>query len=91
LTDLLQQIKDQDYISLDLDTKAIILDDASLIEKCDVAKQEYMTMINDLHNILQSQEDLTHDEKLEYCNSERYFMKMYLRNAIIKINKCFPD
>lgn len=48
-------------------------------------------MINDVHSMLQDYEKLSNDEKLEYCNSERYYMKMYLRHALIKINKCFPE
>ena len=50
-----------------------------------------MAMINDVHILLQNYEKLSNEEKLEYCNSERYFMKMYLRHALIKINKCFPE
>ncbi len=48
-------------------------------------------MINDVHELLQNYEKLSNEEKLEYCNSERYLMKMYLRHALIKINKCFPE
>ena len=48
-------------------------------------------MINDLHNLLKNCNDLSNDEKLEYCNNERYYMKEYLKHALIKINTCFPD
>ena len=48
-------------------------------------------MINDLHNVLKNCKDLSNDEKLEYCNSERHYMKEYLKHALLKINTCFPD
>ena len=48
-------------------------------------------MINDVHNLIDNCEGLSNDQKLEYCNSERQFMKHYLKYSLIKINKCFPD
>jgi len=48
-------------------------------------------MINDVHALLENCNDLSNTQKLEYCNSERHFMKQYLRQALIKVNKCFPD
>ena len=50
-----------------------------------------MTMINDVHNLIDNCEGLPNDKKLEYCNSERQFMKQYLKYSLLKINKCFPD
>lgn len=48
-------------------------------------------MINDVHNVLNNCEGLSNDQKLEYCNSERHFMKQYMKFSLIKINRCFPD
>jgi len=48
-----------------------------------------MTMMNDIHSLLLNYEDLTTDQNLEYYNSEQCYMRMYLRYALIKINKCF--
>ncbi len=48
-------------------------------------------MVNDIHSLLINYEDLSIDQKLEYCDSERYYMRMYMRHAMIKINKCIPD
>lgn len=67
------------------------LNDISLIDKCDEIKDDYLTLINDVHSLLHDSEKLSNDEKMEYCNSERYYMKMYLRHTLIKINKCFPE
>ena len=68
-----------------------LLNDDLIIQKCDAAKKEYLIMINDVHTLLENCKDLSNNQKLEYCNSERHFMKQYLRHALIKINKCFPD
>jgi len=68
-----------------------VLNDSSLIKKCDEIKKEYMTMMDDIHSLLINYEDLSINQKLEYCNSERYYMRMYMRHALIKINKVIPD
>ena len=66
-------------------------DDELIIQKCESVKNDYMTMINDVHNLIDNCEELSNNQKLEYCNSERHFMKQYLKYSLIKINKCFPD
>ena len=33
-----------------------------------------------LHKILQNSQNLTKQQRFEYCNSERYFMKLYLKD-----------
>ncbi|MHA2289848.1 MAG: hypothetical protein ACXABG_13770 [Promethearchaeota archaeon] len=68
-----------------------LLNDDSIIQKCDTAKNEYLVMINDVHALLENCNDLSNSQKLEYCTSERHFMKQYLKHALIKIHKCFPD
>ena len=68
-----------------------LLNDDLLIQKCDAAKNEYLVMIHDVHSLLENYNDLTNTQRLEYCNSERHFMKQYLKHALIKVNKCFPD
>jgi len=68
-----------------------ILNDSSIIQKCDEIKKEYMVMMDDIHSLLINYEDLSNNQKLEYCNSERYYMRMYMKHAMIKINKCIPD
>lgn len=68
-----------------------VLNDSSIIQKCDEIKKEYMIMMDDIHSLLKNYSDLSIDQKLEYCNSERYYMRMYLKHAMIKINTCIPD
>ena len=48
-------------------------------------------MVEDIHLILNICEDLTNYERLNYCNSERHYMKQYLKHTMIKINRIFPD
>jgi len=40
---------------------------------------ENLKILNDLQDILQNCTNLTQKEKLEYCKSQRFFMKLYLR------------
>ncbi len=48
-------------------------------------------MVEDIHVILSNHENLTNYEKLNYCNSERHYMKQYLKHTMIKINQILPD
>lgn len=62
-----------------------------IIQECDIAKNEYLTMAEDIHTILKNCEDLSNFEKLDYCNSERHYMKQYLKHTMIKLNRILPD
>lgn len=57
-----------------------------IIKRCDKAKNEYFDIISDLHALLRDCDNLTNAQKLEYCESERNFMKLYLKNALVKTN-----
>ncbi|MFX1478176.1 MAG: hypothetical protein ACFFCI_08585 [Promethearchaeota archaeon] len=48
-------------------------------------KADYLTISKDIQSILSNCPDLTTSQKLDYCNNQRYFMKMYLRNIVIKL------
>ena len=50
-------------------------------------EEEYLSISTDIHSILSNYPDLTSDQKLDYCNNQRYFMKLYLREVITKINQ----
>ena len=49
------------------------------------AKYDNFKLLTDIQNVLQKCRHLTNKDKLNYCNTQRYFMKLYLR----EINK--PD
>ncbi|MFW9825871.1 MAG: hypothetical protein ACFFE4_23230 [Candidatus Thorarchaeota archaeon] len=49
------------------------------------ADSEYLSISADIHSILSNYPDLTNNQKLEYCISQRYFMKLYLKEVLIKI------
>ncbi|MFX0029826.1 MAG: hypothetical protein ACFE8B_11490 [Candidatus Hermodarchaeota archaeon] len=51
------------------------------------AETEYLSISNDIHSILANCPDLSSDQKLDYCNSQRYFMKMYLKEIVVKLKK----
>ena len=40
---------------------------------------EHLLTLRKLHKILQNGQHLTGKQKLDFCDSERYFMKLYLR------------
>jgi len=48
-------------------------------------------MAEDIHAILGNRVDLTNFEKLDYCNSERHYMKQYLKHTMIKLNQILHD
>ncbi len=54
------------------------------------SKNEYLAISNDIHSILSNCPDLTNIQKLDFCNNQRYFMKMYLKEVLIQINKVYP-
>ena len=49
------------------------------------AKADYLAISNDIQSILSNCPDLSTSQKLDYCNSQRYFMKLYLRNIVTKL------
>lgn len=49
--------------------------------------EEFLAISNDIHLILTNNTDLTNAQKLDFCNNQRYFMKLYLKKMLIKINK----
>jgi hypothetical protein len=48
-------------------------------------------MANDIHTLLKKCDNLNNNQRLDYCNSERYYMKQYLKYTLLKVNKCVPD
>jgi hypothetical protein len=40
---------------------------------------EHLLTLRKLHKILQNGQHLTDQQKFDFCSSERYFMKLYLR------------
>ena len=44
-------------------------------------ENENLKILNDLQDILQNCTNLTQKEKLEYCKSQRFFMKLYLKEV----------
>jgi len=51
------------------------------------SKYDNFKLLTDISNVLQKCRHLTSKDKLLYCQSQRYFMKLYLR----EINKEFVD
>ena len=40
---------------------------------------DHFDMIQKIHFILKNTQDLTHKQKIDYCSSQRFFMKLYLK------------
>lgn len=51
------------------------------------AKNEYLAISNDIHSILSNCLELTNNQKLDFCDNQRYYMKLYLKEVLIQINK----
>ena len=61
--------------SLSSEKKSAEVIDDNIEELCD----ENLTSLKKIHAIILNCVNLTKKQKLEFCNSERYFMKLYLR------------
>jgi len=48
------------------------------------SRYDNFKLLTDISSVLQNCTHLTDNDKLMYCQSQRYFMKLYLR----EINKC---
>ena len=46
------------------------------------AKTDYLIILNDIDSILSNVNNLSNNQKLEYCNSQRYYIKLYLREVL---------
>ncbi|MFX1277103.1 MAG: hypothetical protein ACFFBP_19390 [Promethearchaeota archaeon] len=42
-------------------------------------KEEYFRIIREINSFLSNTKKLTNQQKLDYCKTERYFMKLYLK------------
>lgn len=70
-------------------TEANYLSNLPVFEEKDLIhlkQQEFVNKLNkfygkiiDVHFFLLNNKELTNNQKLDYCNIERYFMKLYLR------------
>jgi len=50
-------------------------------------EDEYLAISNDLHTILSNCSEFSNSQKLDFCNNQRYFMKLYLKELLTKLNK----
>ena len=85
---IISKIEDQepvlnlkDLFSKDKIFKEIINNQVEQIPR--KAKYDNFKLLTDIQNVLQKCKHLTDKDKLRYCQSQRYFMKLYLR----EINK----
>ncbi len=49
------------------------------------SNNEYLSISNDIHTILSNCQDLTNTQKLDFCTNQRYFMKLFLKELVIKL------
>jgi hypothetical protein len=45
----------------------------------DSVKENHLNTIKEIHHILKSDNNLTQNQKFTFCNSQRFFMKLYLK------------
>lgn len=49
-------------------------------------EDEYLSISNDLHAILSNCSEFSNSQKLNFCSNQRYFMKLYLKQLLTKLN-----
>ena len=52
-----------------------------------IISNERFAIIKILHSILLTNSNLTNNQKLDYCKSERYFMKLYLGDIVKNLKR----
>lgn len=67
--------KEQVEISNEKESTTIQLVNEEIEDLCD----ENLTTLKKIHAILLNCSNLSKNQKLEFCESERYFMKLYLK------------
>jgi hypothetical protein len=50
------------------------------------AEDEYLAILNDLHAILLNCSEFSSSQKIDFCTNQRYFIKKYLKELLIKLN-----
>ncbi len=72
--------------SLSSDLKEIVGGDAPVISVKTIGPVDpCLELIEDIHNILLTCEDLTYIEKIELCSQERQHMKSYLKDVLNRV------
>ncbi len=71
----IQDIEISERTSKNLEKKSTHLIDENIENLCD----ENLTTLKKIHAILLNCLNLSKQQKLEFCESERYFMKLYLK------------
>ena len=58
--------------------------ETNIIPNINILNQSYQKAV-EVHEILLKSEDLTNNQKLDFCSVGRYFMKQYLKDIVKKI------
>ena len=48
------------------------------------AKTDYLVILNDIRSILSNVNSLNNNQKLDFCYSQRYYIKLYLKEVLKK-------
>lgn len=51
----------------------------------DTSRDDYLAILNDIDSILSNCSELSYEQKLDFCNNQRYYMKLYLKELLIRI------
>ena len=64
----------------------LIKDEQRILQQINESvKENHFNMIKEIHQILKSAKNLTQNQKFGYCNSQRFFMKLYLKRICREI------
>lgn len=71
----LQKIASKENLATSSKSQSISSEDITIEDICD----ENLLTLNKIHAILMNCSNLSKKQKLEFCESERYFMKLFLK------------
>ena len=64
----------------------LVKDSKSILQQINESvKENHLNMIKGIHQILKNSKNLRLSQKFSYCNSQRFFMKLYLRRICREI------
>lgn len=84
-----ENITNESYLKLkEIDVEKINVNKNTILQSnFNDSKNEYLAISNDIHSILSNCPELNNLQKLDFCNNQRYFMKLYLKKLLIQINQ----
>lgn len=58
----------------------------NLLKPINDSRNEYLGILKDIDAVLSNCSEMTHIQRIDFCNSQRHFMKLYLKQVVTENN-----